>query len=649
MNKTIGIYAHVDAGKTTFSEQVLYMTGGIRDLGRVDYETSHLDTDEIEKSRGITIFAGQAMFEYNGDTFFIIDTPGHVDFSPEAERTILALDYAILIISGGVQSHSVTLFKLLEKYNIPTFIFVNKADMEGFDIANIMGDISKRLTSNALYIKNKYDILNTCDYVVDFVTERDDEMLEKCLEGECSSQMLKLAIAKLIKNRKCFLTMHGSALKGVGIKEFFEAVSEFSYTEYLQNEAFEGSVYKIRYDNKGTRLTFIKALKGSLKVKEELFFEDIGEKINDIRFYNGDKYESRGIANAGEIFAVTGLKNTDCGSSIKGNIICKGEVLQNVLSTALESRVEILDGTDNTICLSYLRKLEEEEPLLAVDFVKETGDILVRVMGKIQLEVLKQVVKNRYNVEIDFGKPNVQYRETIASSVVGYGHYEPLRHYAEVQLRIEPIKRGLGIEFKSECDLDTLPINYQNLIKTHVFEKQHKGILTGSPITDIRVVLQIGKAHLKHTSGGDFREATYRGIRQGLEKADNILLEPFYRFEICAPNEYAGRIMNDVQKMRGEFEPIIQDSDIVYINGRAPVETMMDYQTELMSFSKGRGSISLVFEGYDICEDYANVIEKIAYNKDADKENTSASVFCAKGAGFVVNWKEAEEYMHTKK
>lgn len=653
MKKTIGIFAHVDAGKTTFTEQLLYYTGSIRNLGRVDHKTSSMDNDEIEQNRGITIFADQGMFQFNNDTYYIIDTPGHMDFSAETERSMSVLDYAILIISGssGVQAHTTTLFKLLDSYSIPTFIFINKTDIDSFNFQAIMGDIKNKLTGDILYLNAVDDITN--QYTAEFVADRDEAFFESYLQDDYSPRDLLETLINIVKRKLCFPLMMGSALRGIGIDKFLEVFSSLTKTEYEEKEDnnFVGKVYKIRHDDKGVRLTFIKALSGKLRIKEELtFIKDeatSSEKVNEIRVYNGKKYENKSEAAAGDVFAVVGLKSPVCGIVIASWETTIDEVNSFHLTAALKSKVNILDKTDVTILMEKLRILESEDPMLAVTFIKETEDILISVMGKIQIEVLEQVIKTRFGISVSFEKPQVEYKETIKSAVTGYGHFEPLRHYAEVQLKLEPTARGSGITFESRCHVDNLILNYQNTIENHVFEKIHRGILTGAPITDIKIILKDGRSHIKHTVGGDFREATYRAIRQGLEKSDSILLEPFYSFEIYAEETYMGRIMSDIQRMRGTCEAPVLNCGYVFIKGRGPVESFMDYSMSLISFTKGTGSISLMYDGYDVCVNADDVISKIGYEKERDVENTSTSVFCAKGTSFTVPWDEAENYMHT--
>lgn len=653
MKKTIGIFAHVDAGKTTFTEQLLYKTGSIRNLGRVDHKNSSMDTNEIEQNRGITVFADQGIFKFNNDTYYIIDTPGHMDFSAETERSIFILDYAILIISGssGVQAHTATLFNLLKLYNIPTFIFINKIDVDSFNLQLVIDDIKNKLTGETLYLNSAHDIYN--ELTAEYAAERDEGFLESFLQENYSNEDLLEVVINLIKKRLCFPLMIGSSLKGIGIDNFLEIFSMLSKTEYEEKEAndFIGKVYKIRHDDKGVRLTFIKALSGKLCIKDDFAFTKgvftFSEKVNEIRIYNGKKFENKNEIAAGDVFSVVGLKSPVCGTVIKSGETTIEEVNNFHLTAALKSKVNILDKTNVTILMEKLRILESEDPALSVTYREATEDILISVMGKIQLEILEQVIKSRFGISVGFEKPQVEYKETISSPVTGYGHFEPLRHYAEVQLALEPTVRGSGITYESKCHVDNLILNYQNTIENHVFEKTHKGVLTGSPITDIKIILKDGRYHIKHTEGGDFREATYRAIRQGLEKAESILLEPFYSFEIYAEETYMGKIMSDIQKLRGTCEPPVLNRGNVYIKGRGPVESFMDYSIELISFTKGTGSISFMYDGYDLCENANDVILKIGYDKERDVENTSTSVFCAKGTSFTVPWYEAEKYMHT--
>lgn len=641
MKKTIGILAHVDAGKTTFSEQLLYITGSVRTLGSVNTKTSNLDTNPLERERGITIFADQFQFEHNGNTYYFIDTPGHIDFSPETERSLMALDYAILLISGiaGVQSHTTTLFRLLKSYNIPTFIFINKTDMVGVDIESVVADISARLTKDIVEIENIED----CG---EFVADYNEEFLEKFLEDNYTKEDITKYLSRLIKECRVCPVCKGSALNANDVSKFLDTLDSLSYTSFDSNADFKAVVYKIRQGD--TQLTFLKCLSGSIGVKEEIKFGETGEKINEIRFYKGTKYENASKGEAGDIFAVTGLKTPVCGNVI----MSQNESLDTqkyFMTSALEAGIIINDGTDNNRLLNSLKTLEKEEPSLSVHFNSETEEILIYVMGKIQLEVLEREIKDRFGIDISFKPPKVQYRETISAPVIGYGHFEPMRHYAEVRLRLEPGERNSGITYESQCDKERLPEHWHRLIKKHIYEKTQIGILTGSPIDDIHIVLTDGKDHLKHTEPGDFREATYRAIRQGLEKADNVLLEPYYAFEIYTDGDCLGKIMADIQKRRGTFEPPQQQGNLVFLKGRGPVNEFMDYNTDFLAFTKGKGSLSMTLDGYEVCDDNIKeqVIAERGYNKGADKANPSSSVFAAKGTSFVAEWYECEQYMRT--
>lgn len=670
MRKTFGVFAHVDGGKTTFSEQLLYHTGAIRKAGRVDQKNTLLDGDEVEKARGITIYADQSWFEYQGDEYYLLDTPGHVDFSAETERAATVLDYAILLIdaSSGVAAHTVTLFRMLERFQVPVFLFLNKTDLEHADVDLTMQEIRDRLTKDAVLIENwpcgKADL----ESLTEFAAERDEEIMEAYLEGSPIEQDRLLEVFRtMIRERRGVLCMKGSALNDQGIDRFFQAFHELTESRYEEDKPFSGLVYKVRHDEKGQRITFLKVLSGELKSRDEVRIvgrlerEDQNaetEKVHEIRLYSGQQSQSAASASAGSLCAVTGLSVPVCQDVLvsagecpgqekeRSYAVCQYEKRKSHMQMRPALQAQVTSGTtDSHTLFRTLKMLEEEEPQLLAES-REDQSLVVSVMGKIQLEVLTQVLKNRFGIEAVFAPPKVLYRETIASEVMGFGHYEPLRHYAEVHLRLEPAKRDSGISFASECHVDTLAIQYQNLVQTHVFERVHKGILTGSPLTDIRIVLTAGKAHLKHTEGGDFREAVYRAIRQGLEKAENVLLEPWYQFEISAPDEYAGKIMADVQKRSGEFDPPMLAENVVSISGRGPVASFMDYGIELAAQTQGRGSISMIWGGYRECHNPEEVIADCAYNKGADKENPSSSVFCSHGAGFVVNWNEVEQYIH---
>ena len=644
MKKTIGILAHVDAGKTTFSEQVLYHTNSIRNRGRVDHKNSFLDIHSIEKERGITIFSDQAIFKIEDSTYYLIDTPGHIDFSSEMERALSILDYAILIISGveGIQGHTETIWSLLRKYNVPTFFFINKMDRTGASLEKIIEEIRENLTSDLCYISKLNDL---DDELIEFISERDDVLLERYFNGDYNEKDWIISLKSFIKEGKIFPCLSGSALQDDGIDKFLSIFNDLTISNYNEESDFSGRVYKIKYDDNGTRLTFIKALSGSLKVRDEVSYgkeKEIVEKISSIRLYNGNKFTTVDKVVAGDVFAVTGLTSAKAGEGIG---LLKDDINFNMVPT-LMSKV-IFDKSNNVKdVLRYFRILESEDPALNVFWNEVLQEIQVSIMGKIQLEVLKEVVEDRFKLKIDFGPCEIMYKETIGNITYGYGHFEPLKHYAEVHLKLEPNNRGEGITFENKCHADDLTTGNQNLIETHIFERNHHGLLTGFPITDIKFTLLTGRAHNKHTEGGDFREATFRAIRQGLEKAENILLEPYYKFKIDADLEHMGRIISDIQRLNGSFNPPETGLNKVTITGRGPVATFMDYSAEILTFTKGKGSINLIFDGYDVCHNTEEVIERLGYNKNADIEYSSSSVFCSKGQGFVVPWDKVEEYIH---
>lgn len=645
MKKTIGILAHVDAGKTTFAEQILYHTNVIRNIGRVDHKNSFLDSHNIERQRGITVFSDQAKFEIGKSTYYLIDTPGHIDFSCEMERAISIMDYAIIIVSAveGVQAHTETVWNLLRKYNVPTMFFINKIDRTGADINKVINEIKINLTKKLCYIDDINDIK---EGIIESIAEENEKLLEKYFNGEYDEKLWKEELKKLIKESRVFPCFSGAALQDEGIVEFLQALEELTFTEYNKNNEFSGIVYKIRHDNNGTKITFIKALSGILKVRDELNViredEDLKEKISSIRVYNGSKFTTVDKVEAGDIFAIVGPTMLNIGDGL-GTLNTKTSL--NMTPT-LMSKV-IFDKSYNIKeVLKYFKILEAEDPSLNVIWNEAHKEIQVHIMGKIQLEVLREVVSDRFNLEVDFGPCEIMYKETIKNKVFGYGHFEPLKHYSEVHLKIEPQLRGTGIIFENKCHADNLTTGHQNLIKTHIFERKHNGLLTGSEITDLKITLLTGRAHNKHTEGGDFREATFRAIRQGLEKAENILLEPFYKFKIDVELDYLGRVLSDIQKLNGSFETPETNINKVKIVGRGPVSTFMDYSLELVAFTKGKGNINLIFDGYDVCHNTEEIINKREYNKNADIEYSSSSIFCSKGQGFVVPWNEVEKYMH---
>ena len=648
MKKTFGIFAHVDAGKTTFSEQILYYTKSIRKKGRVDYKEAFLDSQKVEKERGITVFSDVGTFSYDGDTYYLIDTPGHIDFSPEMERTLSILDYAILVVSAveGIQGHTETLWNLLKKRKIPTFIFINKIDRVGADVNKVYQQLKRRFSEDICLLSNN-SLMNLSDEEIEFIAGKDEELLNLYFEDNYNNQLWIDKLKLLVKERQIFVATSGSALLDQGVKEFLDIFNKLTMTNYELTDIFTGKVFKIRYDEKGTRITYIKALSGLLKVKDELVYnhngEEIREKVNEIRAYNGVKYEIKDVASAGEVFAVTGISNMKAGMGI-GIEDSTEEMIPTLTAKVLyDSTVNIKE------VLKYLKILESEEKTLNVQYDEILKEMHINVMGKIQLEVLKEIIQERFNLNVEFDKPEILYKETIGNEVNGYGHFEPLRHYAEVHLKLLPGERGEGIVFENRCHNDYLTPGQQNLIKTHIFEKKHRGILTGSEIDDIKVILITGRAHIKHTEGGDFREATKRALRQGLDSAENILLEPYYNFKIEVDNQLLGRVLSDVQKMNGTFNEQQSVGDRVIITGRGPVATFMDYSLEFQALSKGKGGLSLMYGGYDVCHNAEEVIERIGYNKDADPEYTSSSIFCAKGVGYSVKGDEVVNYMHCLK
>lgn len=663
MKKTIGILAHVDAGKTTFCEQLLYHTNAIRKKGRVDLKDSFLDNHNIEKQRGITIFSEQGIFNYKDSTYYLIDTPGHIDFSPDMERAISVMDYGVVIISGveKIQSHTKTVFRLLKKYNVPTFIFVNKSDREGFDLDKTTEDIKSNLTADVISINDNLNIDSENKLkqeLIEFIAERDDNLFEKYLDDIYDENLWIEVMKSLIKDGKLYPLMYGSSLYDVGIKEFIEKIDNLTYTDYKIEDEFIGLVHKIKHDENKKRITYIKALKGRLKVKDEvsyIFKDDIkSEKVNEIRIYNSDKYNTTNEIEGGNIFAVCGITNAQVGSYITTNyneeIISKlPKYTENEIVPTLKSKVIFDESLNIKEVLEKFKILDAEEPALNVVWDENLKEIHIHVMGKIQLEILKEILKERFNIEVDFGPCEILYKETIKEATIGYGHFEPLGHYAEVHLDISPLPRNSKITFENKAHVDDLSIGHQNLVKTHIFEKEHRGILGGYPITDINITLLTGRAHNKHTSGGDFREASFRALRQGLEQVENILLEPYYNFKIEVPTDYLGRVLSDIQRMYGDFEPPTINEDTSIINGRGPVATFIEYPLELVSFSKGNGSISFIFDGYDTCHNTEEVLERRNYEKNADSEYTSNSIFCSKGQAYAVKSSAAKEHMHCTK
>lgn len=649
MRKTIGIFAHVDGGKTTFSEQILYHTNSIRNRGRVDHKNSYLDSHEIEKSRGITVFSDVGTFNYKDSEYYLIDTPGHIDFSQEMERTICILDYAILIISAveGIQGHTDTIWNLLKHNNIPTFIFINKVDRVGANVNKIIDEIKLKFDENVIYIENSLSKELNLDFI-EKIAESDERLLEMYLEENLNKELCIDKGKELIKSRKLFLCYSGSALLDKGIVEFLDDFNNLTYTSYNEFGEFKGRVFKIKHDEKGNKLSFIKCLNGTLKAKDEINFkiilDNFKEKINEIRLYNGNKFKVINEVKAGEVACILGANNLQSGMSLGFNDDINYEMIPT-----LKVKVIYDEKINSNEVLKIFKTLESEDNSLNVSFDECLKELHLDIMGTVQLEVLKDILKNRFNLNVDFDKPEILYKETIIGETLGYGHFEPLGHYSEVNLKIEEGERGSGITFINKCHTDDLTIGNQNLIKTHIFEKEHKGILTGSPITDLKITLLTGRSHNKHTTGGDFREATKRALRQGLDEANNKLLEPYYKFKIDVNIELIGRVLSDIQKRKGEFDEPINIGDRVIITGRGPVKTFVDYSLEFISFTKGNGFLSLVFDGYYYCHNEDEVIKSKGYDKNSDIEYTSSSIFCSKGQAYVVDGKDVIKYMHCLK
>lgn len=633
----VGILAHVDSGKTTLSEALMYCSGNITKLGRVDHRDSFLDTFSLERDRGITIFSKQAVMKYNDTEFTLLDTPGHIDFSAEAERTLQVLDYAILVISGtnGVQSHTATLWKLLKRYNVPCFIFVNKMDLDGADKLAVMAQLRTNLDENCI----DFTYRNT-DAFRENVAVCDEQMLEKYYETE---SIEKADLIRAIKERKLFPCMFGSALKLDGVREFLTLLDE--YTQMLDYPSeFGAKAFKIANDNQGNRLTFMKVTGGSLKVREVLKSDKNvnAEKVNRIRVYSGEKFTAIDEAAAGTVCAVTGITFAKSGDGLG----IESDSDLPMLEPVLTYKVDLTDGTDPHTALAKLKILENEDPQLNVVWNSRLAEIQIQLMGEIQLEVLKSIIFERFGMTVEFSTGNIIYKETIENTVEGVGHFEPLKHYAEVHLLIKPLKRGSGIIINSRCKEDLLDRNWQRLILTHLHEKTHLGVLTGSPITDVEITLVSGRAHAKHTEGGDFRQATYRAVRQGLRSAKSVLLEPVYEFTLEVPNENIGRAMSDIQRMNGTFLSPESRGDVTVLSGTCPVSEMGSYTKEVMQYTHGKGKLACILKGYEPCHNAEEVIESIGYDCDADLENPCGSVFCSHGAGYNVPWNEVAQHMH---
>lgn len=629
----IGILAHVDAGKTTLTEGILYTSGSIRTMGRVDHGDAFLDNYALERARGITIFSKQAEFQLKNTEVTLLDTPGHIDFSAEAERTLQVLDYAILVISGadGVQGHTKTLWRLLAKYNIPVFLFINKMDQNGTNKEEVLLELKKQLHEECIDFTNPqseefYENIAMCD----------EKLLEEFLE---SGTVQSDDIRRLIKARKTFPCFFGSALRLTGVEEFLEGI-EFYTVSSEYPEEFGAKIFKIVRDEQGNRLTYMKITGGSLKVKDVLTQQQ--EKVNQIRIYSGAKYETVGEVKAGSICAVTGLTKTRPGEGL-GIEQASGNPF---LTPVLNYQLLLPEGCDPAVMLPKLLQLEEEVPELHIVWDERLKTIQAQIMGEVQTEVLKSLILERFGVEVEFGSDSIVYKETIADKVEGVGHFEPLRHYAEVHLLLEPLENGSGLVFDTTCSEDELERNWQRLVLTHLEEKEHKGVLTGSPITDMKITLVAGRAHQKHTEGGDFRQATYRAVRQGLKQAKSILLEPYYEFRLEVPENVLGRAMTDLDKMCGKFEIHQTEGGVAVLTGTVPVITMQNYGKEVVAYTKGYGKLFCSLKGYGPCHNEEEIIRDIGYDSERDLENPTGSVFCAHGAGFPVSWDRVKDYMH---
>ena len=634
----IGILAHVDSGKTTLSEGLLYASGALRKLGRVDHGDAFLDTDALERERGITIFAKQAMLTVGEREFTLLDTPGHVDFSAEMERTLSVLDYAVLVISGsdGVQSHTRTLWRLLTRYEVPTFLFLNKMDLAGTDKSALMERLTQTLSAECVDFsappQGRDEALALCD----------EAALESLLERGSIDDSL---ISEMIKSRKVFPCFFGSALKMDGVEDFLSALARFTVAPEYPSE-FGAKVFKISRDAQGGRLTWLKVTGGALRVKAPLSYraqnQDYQEKADQLRLYSGIKFRTLEKAGAGSVVAVTGLSHSYVGLGLGTEAEASAPLLQPVLTYQLV----LPDGADAHSALTKLRELEEEDPMLRIVWDERYGQIHVQLMGKIQLEILRRRILDRFGLAVTFGEGSIVYRETIASPVLGMGHFEPLRHYAEVQLLIEPLPRGTGIQLASNLATDALDLNWQRLIFTHLLEREHAGVLTGSALTDVRFTLVAGRAHLKHTEGGDFRQATYRAVRQGLMQAESLLLEPYYNFRLEVPAECVGRAMTDLQNMGGTVDPPQSVGENTVLTGYAPVRTLRDYFTDVAAYTRGRGQLSCAVRGYETCQNQDEIVASLGYDAERDTDNPASSVFCDHGGSITVPWNEVPAHVH---
>jgi len=633
---TIGVLAHVDAGKTSLSEQLLFRGGALRQPGRVDHQDALLDFDPVERRRGITVFSGQARFSYGERDYFLLDTPGHADFSGEMERCLAALDCAILVVSAvdGVQAHTETIWRLLCEHNLPVFFFLNKTDLPGADVQRTREELEKLCGPSLIPLEAGFS-----PEAQEQVALTDENLLEAYLAGEMTEADWQEALCRAAMQRQLFPLYSGSALSGEGVDPLLEGLSRFTHKDYDPEAPLSGLLYQIRHDKQNKRIALLKLTGGRLRAKDML----LDEKLHELRSYQGEKYTVLEQAEAGDMLAVTGLSQAKSGTVFGG-----AEVQSPSITPLLTARVLWPKEQPLPTVLNAMRILEDEEPALQLRWNEELQELHIAVMGPIQLEVLQESARLRFGLELSFGSCEILYRESIRNRVLGSGHFEPLRHYAEVHLLLEPGPRGSGIHFRSLCPTDQLALNWQRLIQTHVGEQEHPGALSGFPVTDLHISLLAGAAHLKHTEGGDFREATYRAIRHGLFQAESLLLEPFYAFRIQVRTELAGRVMADIQRMQGEVEPPISLGESSLLRGVAPVSEMMEYARDFAAMTQGRGRMQLSFGGYRECHNAQEVLERLAYDREADRAHPADSVFCSHGAGYTVNWREAAAAMHCR-
>ena len=638
-NIVLGILAHVDAGKTTLSEAMLYLSGKLKKLGRVDHRDSFLDNNSLERARGITIFSKQAVMPLGEMTVTLLDTPGHVDFSAEAERSLQVLDYAVLVISGtdGVQAHTETLWKLLERYNVPVLIFVTKMDLPGCDRQEIMDGLRTRLSERCV------DFSAEGDALFESAAMCSEEAMDEYIEtGSIGAERLR----DMLRRREIFPCCFGSGLRTEGVAEFLDMLELYARPgDY--GEDFSARVYKIARDAQGNRMTFMKVTGGALRVRSLMKYADrdgnaFEEKISQLRIYSGAKYDTAETVLPGQICAALGLTGTYPGQGLGA----AGDFAEPLLEPVMSYRVILPPQSDPAVLLPKLMQLDQEDPQLHIVWNERTREISVQLMGRVQAEIFRSLVKERFDMDITLDIGRIMYRETIKDTVEGVGHFEPLRHYAEVHLLLEPLPRGSGIELSSSCPEDELDRNWQRLILTHLAEKQHIGVLTGSPVTDIRFTLAAGRAHIKHTEGGDFRQATYRAVRQGLMQAESVLLEPWYSFVLEVPAEQIGRAISDVRAMNGEIDSPEDAGGMMRLEGAAPVAGMNEYMQELLAYTHGRGRLSLTPGGYRACRDQQKIVDAIGYEAERDTDNPADSVFCSHGAGVNIPWDQVKDYMH---